>query len=96
MIDTNVIIKQIRLVEMLKAKDDQDFNERFEVYTLPDVLHEIRDETARMYLDNLPYPLKIHSSLEESHYKFVRAFAKQTGDLKSLSETDMKVIALGV
>lgn len=27
---------------------------------------------------------------------FVKAFAKETGDIKTLSETDMKVIALGV
>lgn len=53
---------------------------------------------ARTYLQNLPYELKIHDSdiLESVNFDFVKKFAKETGDLKTLSRTDMRVIALGV
>ena len=46
----------------------------------------------------LPYELKILSSddIEPNHLKIVTNFAKDTGDYKSLSQTDLKVIALGL
>jgi len=42
--------------------------------------------------------LKIHGEgyLDAHNLLFVSNFAKDTGDYKSLSKTDMKVIALGV
>ena len=97
-IDANVIIKQIRLQEMLGATDDQDFNERYEVHTLAAVLKEIKDENARTYLETrLPYTLITHDSLSDpAHLTRVVAFAKETGDYASLSATDLKVIALGI
>lgn len=97
-IDANVIIKQIRLREMMGAKDDQEFNEKYEVHTVAEVIKEIKDEQARLYFDNLPYELKIHESSGpgDEHFHFVKSFAKETGDLKTLSWADMKVIALGV
>ena len=77
---------------------DEDFNERYEVHTLIDVIKEIRDENTRNYLQNLPYDLKVHGDeyLDAGNMVFVSNFAKDTGDYKSLSKTDMKVIALGV
>ena len=82
---------------MLGAEDDQDFNDRYEVHTIQEVMKEIRDEQARTFLDTLPYELKFHSSgIEDEQMSFVKGFAKETGDLKTLSYTDMKVIALGV
>ena len=46
----------------------------------------------------LPYELKIIQSedMDPSHLKLVTNFAKDTGDYKSLSQTDLKVIALGL
>ena len=38
----------------------------------------------------------MHDSVAENHFNFVRNFSKETGDVKSLSWTDMKVMALGV
>ena len=43
-IDSNVLIKQIRLRDMMGTADDQDFNEKYEVHTIEDVIREIRDE----------------------------------------------------
>ncbi len=49
-------------------------------------------------MQNLPYELKIHGDeyLDAKNVVFVSNFSKDTGDYKSLSKTDMKVIALGV
>lgn len=44
----------------------------------------------------MPYELKIHDNVEEDSLDFVTAFSKETGDLKSLSKTDLRVMALGV
>lgn len=46
----------------------------------------------------LPYELKIlHAeNIEAKHLMTVTNFAKDTGDYKSLSQTDLKVIALGL
>jgi len=46
----------------------------------------------------LPFDLKIHpaDSVEKQHFIHVSNFSKDTGDFKTLSSTDMKVIALGV
>lgn len=96
-IDANVIIKQIRLRDMLGALDDQDFNSKYEVHTLAEVIKEIKDENARTYLKQLPYELKIHETFgDQENYKFVKTFAKETGDLKSLSWVDTRLMALGI
>ena len=98
-IDANVLIKQLSLRDILGGSLTEDeFSERFEVHTLRDVIKEIKDENARTYLETrLPYELTIHESLQGAdHLDRVRAFAKETGDLKTLSATDLKVIALGL
>ena len=94
-IDANVIIKQLRLRDLMGASDDQDFQARYEVHTVPEVLKEIKDEAARAFMETLPFELSIREAAAED-FESVRAFAKETGDLKTLSWVDMKVIALGV
>ena len=95
MIDANVLIKQLRLRDLMGASDDQDFSSRYTVVTVPEVLKEIKDESARAYLESLPFELEVRES-EPADFDRVKAFAKETGDLKTLSWVDMKVIALGV
>jgi rRNA maturation endonuclease Nob1 len=98
-IDANVIIKQLSLRDILGGGLTEDeFSERYEVHTIRDVIKEIKDQNARTYLENhLPYPLIIHDSLQSTDLlDRVHAFAKETGDFKTLSATDMKVIALGL
>jgi rRNA maturation endonuclease Nob1 len=66
---------------------------------LEDVIREIRDENARNYIKTLPYDLKIQSSesvIEKNDYILVSNFTKDTGDFKTLSQTDIKVITFGV
>ena len=95
-IDANVLIKQIRLQEVMGASDSQEFDAAYEVHTIKEVIKEIKDDNARTFMQNLPYELVIHDYVEDEFLDRVRAFAKETGDYKTLSETDMRVMALGL
>ncbi|XP_017568061.1 RNA-binding protein NOB1 [Pygocentrus nattereri] len=63
------------------------------VYTLKDVVNEIRDKETRRNLAVLPYQLIFKEPFPE-HVRFVTEFSKKTGDYPSLSATDIKVLAL--
>jgi len=63
------------------------------VFTIPDVLSEIRDPTTRQRLQVLPYDVHMREPSHES-IKFVTEFSKKTGDFKVLSAVDMRVLAL--
>lgn len=63
------------------------------VVTIPEVVEEIRDEQARQRLDTAPYELEIRQP-SPAAMKTITSFAKQTGDIRVLSATDMKVLAL--
>ena len=99
-IDTNVLLKQTNLQDMLKISDQSEFDEKFDVYSLDEVIREVRDENTRNYISNgLPYPLRLKAAdtfIEKSDMIHVENFAKDTGDFKSLSKVDKRVIALGI
>ncbi len=99
-VDTNVLLKQTQLRELLKVKDLATFEDLFEVVTLDTVIGEIKDEKSRAYVDNrLPYTLDVKTAktyLDHEDIVQVKNFAKDTGDFTSLSEVDQQVIALGV
>ncbi|XP_053356968.1 RNA-binding protein NOB1 [Clarias gariepinus] len=63
------------------------------IYTLKDVVNEIRDKQTKKSLAFLPYKLNFKEPFPE-HVRFVTEFAKKTGDYPSLSATDIKVVAL--
>ncbi|AWP01024.1 putative RNA-binding protein NOB1-like [Scophthalmus maximus] len=63
------------------------------IYTLRDVVDEIRDKPTRRSLAFLPYQLKFKEPNPE-HIRHVTEFSKKTGDYPSLSATDIKVLAL--
>ncbi|OQV23509.1 putative 20S-pre-rRNA D-site endonuclease nob1 [Hypsibius exemplaris] len=63
------------------------------IYTLPEVVAEIRDRATKERLAVLPYELIFREPPPEL-IKMVSDFAKKTGDYASLSATDIKVIAL--
>lgn len=63
------------------------------IYTLKDVVEEIRDKPTRRSLSFLPYQLNFKEPYPE-HIRFVTEFSKKTGDYPSLSATDIKVLAL--
>uniref|UniRef100_A0A3Q3QVE0 RNA-binding protein NOB1 n=1 Tax=Monopterus albus TaxID=43700 RepID=A0A3Q3QVE0_MONAL len=63
------------------------------IYTLRDVVDEIRDKPTRRSLAFLPYEL-IFKEPHPEHIRHVTEFSKKTGDYPSLSATDIKVLAL--
>ncbi|XP_056334118.1 RNA-binding protein NOB1 [Danio aesculapii] len=63
------------------------------IYTLKDVVDEIRDKPTKRSLAFLPYKLDFKEPFPEN-IQFVTEFAKKTGDYPSLSATDIKVLAL--
>lgn len=63
-------------------------------YTVPEVLAEIKDTRSKAYLETtLGFDLKIVSPTEKSIGEIAR-FSKITGDFKSLSSTDILLLAL--
>ncbi|XP_073515364.1 RNA-binding protein NOB1 [Phyllobates terribilis] len=63
------------------------------IYTVRDVVTEIRDKPTRRRLAVLPYELLFREPTPES-IQLVTNFSKKTGDYVSLSATDIKVLAL--
>ncbi|KAM9765619.1 RNA-binding protein NOB1 isoform 2-T2 [Menidia menidia] len=63
------------------------------IYTLKDVVDEIRDKPTRRSLAFLPYQLQLKDPHPE-HVRHVTEFSKKTGDYPSLSATDIRVLAL--
>ncbi|XP_065065189.1 RNA-binding protein NOB1-like [Rhopilema esculentum] len=63
------------------------------IFTVQDVVHEIRDAATRQRLAVLPYEIEFREPSTES-VKTISEFAKKTGDFPSLSAVDIKVMAL--
>lgn len=63
------------------------------IFSLPEVVREIKDKATIQRLQVLPYQLHFRQPSGES-IKFVTDFAKKTGDYRSLSAVDIKVMAL--
>ena len=62
-VDTNVLLKQTQLRELLKVKDIANFEDLFEVVTLDTVIGEIKDEKSRTYVNTgLSYTLDIKTA----------------------------------
>ncbi|KRZ97331.1 E3 ubiquitin-protein ligase synoviolin B [Trichinella sp. T8] len=77
-------------VGFVKADDLRKYGKN--IYTIQDVLNEIRDSNTRKKLSALPYDLKTVMP-DEKAIRFVIEFSKKTGDYPSLSVTDVKLIA---
>uniref|UniRef100_A0A8B9NR34 RNA-binding protein NOB1 n=1 Tax=Apteryx owenii TaxID=8824 RepID=A0A8B9NR34_APTOW len=63
------------------------------VYTVPEVVAEIRDKPTRRRLAALPYELRFRRPRPD-YVRLVTDFSKKTGDYPSLSATDLQVLAL--
>lgn len=75
----------------LSAAPLQDIAEA--LYTVPEVLAEIRDRPARRRLAALPCELRVRRPRPEL-LRLVTEFSKKTGDYPSLSAADLQVLAL--
>ncbi|KAL2122255.1 hypothetical protein VTJ04DRAFT_2710 [Mycothermus thermophilus] len=86
-IDANAIIRNDPTVSSLLAQAE-------ELYTIPAVVSEIRDEATRSRFQTTLSPfLKLRNPRPES-VKFVTDFARKTGDLQVLSKPDIHLLAL--
>ncbi|XP_042336832.1 RNA-binding protein NOB1 isoform X2 [Sceloporus undulatus] len=63
------------------------------IYTIREVVTEIRDKETRRRLAVLPYQLHFKQPFPE-YVRLVTEFSKKTGDYPSLSATDIQVLAL--
>ncbi|XP_038609815.1 RNA-binding protein NOB1 [Tachyglossus aculeatus] len=63
------------------------------IYTIKEVVSEIRDKATRRRLAVLPYELHFREPYPQ-YVRLVTEFSKKTGDYPSLSATDLQVLAL--
>ncbi|XP_067651419.1 RNA-binding protein NOB1-like [Haliotis asinina] len=64
-----------------------------QIYSLPEVIGEIKDKATKQRLQFLPYKLEYREPSAES-VALVTEFSKKTGDYPSLSAVDIRVLAL--
>jgi RNA-binding protein NOB1 len=69
------------------------FHKSKRLVTVQEVLEEVRDAKAQALLASLPFELEVLSPSADA-IKSVVEFARQTGDFRSLSKTDLRVVAL--
>lgn len=65
------------------------------IFTIRDVVEEIKDVQTRERLQVLPYEIQFREPTEED-LKYVVNFSKRTGDFRQLSATDIRLVALTV
>ncbi|RIA82016.1 Nin one binding Zn-ribbon like-domain-containing protein [Glomus cerebriforme] len=76
---------------LIKGINVRSFAEK--IYTIPEVINEIRDKHSRDFLNQISFDLQIKVPSDEA-LKEVVNFSKKTGDFTSLSAVDLRVIAL--
>ncbi|CAL4060566.1 unnamed protein product [Meganyctiphanes norvegica] len=64
-----------------------------ELYSIPEVVGEIRDKTTRQRIESYPVPINLRQP-QPKYISFINEFSKKTGDFASLSLADVKVLAL--
>jgi RNA-binding protein NOB1 len=87
-LDTGPLIKNDPPANTLRAKAEQ-------LYTLPCIISEIRDAATRSRVETTLLPFITLRSPKPESVKFIRDFARRTGDLTVLSKPDIDVLALG-
>ncbi|KAF3771380.1 D-site 20S pre-rRNA nuclease [Cryphonectria parasitica EP155] len=86
-VDTGPLIKNEPALSTLLSQAE-------ELYTIPSVLAEIKDEATRSRVQTTLLPfLKLRSPRPES-IKFITDFSRRTGDLEVLSKPDIHLLAL--
>lgn len=86
-VDTGPLIKNDPPVSSLLAKAT-------EIFTIPAVLDEIRDEATRARIQTTLVPFLKLRNPKAASIKFVTEFARKTGDLVVLSRPDIHLLAL--
>lgn len=87
-LDTGPLIKNDPPASVLISKAEK-------LYTLPNIISEIRDAATRSRVETTLLPFVTIRSPRPESLKFIADFAKKTGDYGVLSKPDMEVLALG-
>ena len=98
-VDANAIVKGQNLSNLSSKSTKEEGGELLfkEFETTSAVLKEIKDEHARMRLQNDPNWQRLRvSEADEETVSLVKRFARLTGDIGQLSEPDVNVIALAL
>lgn len=98
-VDANAIVKGQNLSNLSSKSTKEEGGELLfkELVTTSAVLKEIKDEHARMRLQNDPNWQRLRvSEADEETVSLVKRFARLTGDIGQLSEPDVNVIALAL
>ena len=98
-VDANAIVKGQNLSNLSSKSTKEEGRELLfkELVTTSAVLKEIKDEHARMRLQNDPNWQRLRvSEADEETVSLVKRFARLTGDIGQLSEPDVNVIALAL
>lgn len=61
--------------------------------TTEDVLAELRDLKTKEFVDSFPFPIET-INCDDKVLELVKDFAKRTGDIASLSQVDLELIAI--
>ncbi|KAL7784293.1 Nin one binding Zn-ribbon like domain-containing protein [Trichoderma ceciliae] len=87
-LDTGPLIKNDPPASVLISKAEK-------LYTLPNIISEIRDAATRSRVETTLLPFITLRSPRPESLKIIADFAKKTGDYGVLSRPDMEVLALG-
>ena len=80
-VDSGAIIKEVPLHDLADN-----------LWTIPDVIQEIKDRRARHVLQSLPKKLQLKEPSPQA-LKAIVQFSRLTGDFRSISDADIKVCA---
>jgi predicted nucleic acid-binding protein len=59
-VDTNILLRQVDLSQLLRCADQNEFDSKYEVVTLDAVINEVKDEKSREYIKHrLLYELEV-------------------------------------
>lgn len=86
-LDANPLLNNEPPISTLLAKSDK-------LYTVPAVIEEIRDKTARSRLETTVLPFLTIRTPSLSSIQFITEFARKTGDMAILSRPDVQILAL--
>ncbi len=86
-LDAGPILKNEPSISTLLAQSEA-------LFTVPSVITEIRDATARSRLETTLLPFLVLRSPRPQSIKIVTGFARRTGDLSVLSGADIQILSL--
>lgn len=83
-LDANAFISMVNIV---------DLGGKNRLITIKNVVDELKDEKSKGYFQRIPFEVE-QLNFDDKSMLVVKEFARKTGDLTSLSDTDLQLLAL--